>query len=125
MFYGIMHSSKEKLIQSNVVFSAFACYMTNAKKIQIALAMKLELTQASYREYYKNNLYTWPVWLNGSVFVYELSGCGFESSCSHSNILGLCSGSKQEVKKVQLSYIIPDFFLCHVPKPPLIIVLCL
>ena len=22
-------------------------------------------------------------WLNGSVFVYELSGCGFESSCSH------------------------------------------
>ena len=25
----------------------------------------------------------WPVWLNGSVFVYELSGCGFKSSCSH------------------------------------------
>ena len=21
----------------------------------------------------------WPVWLNGCVFVYELSGCGFES----------------------------------------------
>ena len=25
----------------------------------------------------------WPVWLNGWVFVYELSGCGFESSWSH------------------------------------------
>ena len=25
----------------------------------------------------------WPVWLNGWVFVYELSGCGFESHCSH------------------------------------------
>ena len=25
----------------------------------------------------------WPVWLNGWVFVYELSSCGFESSCSH------------------------------------------
>ena len=25
----------------------------------------------------------WPVWLNGCVFVYELSGCGFESSCIH------------------------------------------
>ena len=25
----------------------------------------------------------WPVWLNGWVFVYELSGCGFESSCIH------------------------------------------
>ena len=26
-----------------------------------------------------------PVWLNGWVFVYELSGCGFESTCSHLN----------------------------------------
>ena len=25
----------------------------------------------------------WPVWLNGWVFVYELSGCGYESSCYH------------------------------------------
>ena len=24
-----------------------------------------------------------PVWLNGWVFVYELSDCGFESHCSH------------------------------------------
>ena len=27
----------------------------------------------------------WPVWLSGWVFVYELSGCGFESSYSHLN----------------------------------------
>ena len=26
-----------------------------------------------------------PVWVNGWVFVYELGGCGFESSCSHVN----------------------------------------
>ena len=26
-----------------------------------------------------------PVWLNGWVFVYKLSGCGFESSCCHLN----------------------------------------
>ena len=26
-----------------------------------------------------------PVWLNGWVFIYELSGCGFESSCNHLN----------------------------------------
>ena len=25
----------------------------------------------------------WPVWLNGWVFVYKLSGCRFESHCSH------------------------------------------
>ena len=24
-----------------------------------------------------------PVWLNGCVFVYELSGCGFQSRCCH------------------------------------------
>ena len=29
--------------------------------------------------------YHWPVWLNGWVFVYELSGCGFESRCYHLN----------------------------------------
>ena len=27
----------------------------------------------------------WTVWLNGWVVVYELSGCGFESRCSHLN----------------------------------------
>ena len=32
----------------------------------------------------------WPVWLNGWVFVYELSGCEFESRCSHLNF-GECS----------------------------------
>ena len=26
-----------------------------------------------------------PVWLNGLVFIYELNGCEFESSCSHLN----------------------------------------
>ena len=28
---------------------------------------------------------TWPAWTNGWVFVYEISGSGFESSCSHLN----------------------------------------
>ena len=32
-----------------------------------------------------------PVWLNGWVFVYELSGCGFESSCSQFLALELLS----------------------------------
>ena len=28
----------------------------------------------------------WPIWLNGWVFVYELSGCGSGSNCSHLNL---------------------------------------
>ena len=36
----------------------------------------------------KNSQYstiTWSVWLNGWVFIYELSGCDFESPCCHLN----------------------------------------
>ena len=28
----------------------------------------------------------WPVWLNGWVFIYKLSGCGFKSCCCHLNL---------------------------------------
>ena len=31
-----------------------------------------------------NHLAKLAIWLNGWMFVYELSGCGFESRCSHS-----------------------------------------
>ena len=36
-------------------------------------------------KYSHYSLIVCPVWLNGRVFVYELSGCGFESHCSHLN----------------------------------------
>ena len=38
------------------------------------------------RNYSRHRSIIWPVWPNGWVFVYELSGCGFESSCSHLNL---------------------------------------
>ena len=41
---------------------------------------------------------SWPVWLNGWVF-YELSGCGFESSCSHMNYLKKFVGIKSLNRK--------------------------
>ena len=34
-------------------------------------------------KYPQHSSIIWPVWLNRCVFVYELSGCGFESSRSH------------------------------------------
>ena len=34
-------------------------------------------------KYSQHSSIIWPVWLNGCVFVYELSGSGFESRCSH------------------------------------------
>ena len=36
-------------------------------------------------KYSEHSSIIWPVWLNGQVFIYELSGCGFKSSCSHLN----------------------------------------
>ena len=36
-------------------------------------------------KYSQHSSIIWPVWLNGWVFVYELSNCGFESRCSHLN----------------------------------------
>ena len=39
---------------------------------------KIHLTD----KYSQHSSIIWPVWLNGRVFSYELSGFGFESSCS-------------------------------------------
>ena len=47
-------------------------------------------------KYLQHSSIIWPVWLNGWVFIYELSGCGFESICSHLNFR-FCACFKQGV----------------------------
>ena len=48
-----------------------------------------DMIKKTYSQMHRTDKYSqhssiiWPAWLNGCVFVYELSGCGFESSCSH------------------------------------------
>ena len=37
-------------------------------------------------KYSQDSSIIWPAWLKGWVFVYELSGCGFNSRCSPINI---------------------------------------
>ena len=42
-------------------------------------------------KYSQHSSIIWPVWLNSWVFVYKLSGCGFQSHCSHLNFrYGAC-----------------------------------
>ena len=42
-------------------------------------------------EWHDNNIAIWPVWLNGWMFNYELSGCEFELRCCHLNFrYGAC-----------------------------------
>ena len=38
-------------------------------------------------KYSQHNSIIWSVWLNGWVFVYDLSGCAIESRCSHLSYL--------------------------------------
>ena len=54
-------------------------------------------------KYSQHSSIIWPVWLNGWVFNYELSGCGFESRCSH---LGLCF-----LKTLQTFYFSKVFYI--------------
>ena len=36
-------------------------------------------------KYSQHSSIIWSVWLNGSVFIYKLRGCGFEFRCCHLN----------------------------------------
>ena len=42
-------------------------------------------------KYWQHSSIIWPVWLNGWLFVYQLSGCGFESRCCHLNVCNITS----------------------------------
>ena len=70
------------------------CNMLKDENVIARVIMITEITysaRSSYSKMHRTDKYSphssviWLVWLNGWVFVYELSGCGFESSCSHLN----------------------------------------
>ena len=58
-------------------------------------------------EYSQHSSIIWPIWLNGWVFVYKLSGCGFESCCCH---------IKATVCNWVYLYWINCFWIHHFPK---------
>ena len=45
-------------------------------------------SNAPYSKYSQQSSINLSVWLNGWIFVLELSGCGFESGCDHSDYFG-------------------------------------
>ena len=71
-----------------------ACFEQGVFDIQSAMECGFtlkcvpDMIKKTYRQMHCTNKYSqhspiiWPVWLNGWVFVYELSGCGFVSPCS-------------------------------------------
>ena len=55
------------------------------KKIKILKSMKRQAYSQMHHtdEYSQHSSIIWPVWLNGWVFVHELSGCGFGPVAVH------------------------------------------
>ena len=54
-------------------------------------------------EYWQHSSITWSFWLNGCVFIYELSGCGFKSHCCHlkHNLVAIIPDTMQAPQKYQ------------------------
>ena len=78
------------ILQIPHLFRARSTYFDNLATIHCGFTKKcipdmirtynqLHCTECSH-----HNSILWPVWLNGWVFVYKLSGCGFESCCGQS-----------------------------------------
>ena len=66
--------------------------LTFRKTIECGFTLKFVYDMIiTYSQMHRPDKYTqhssiiWPVWLNGWVFVYKLSGCGFESCWCHLN----------------------------------------
>ena len=53
------------------------------KTFNLLLYYVLCMSRTRSRVNLQHSSIIWPVWLNGWVFIYELSGCGLDCSCSH------------------------------------------
>ena len=79
---------------SRLIFRYGACFEkgvpSHSGKLECGFTLKLVRdmikTYSQMHRTYKYSQHSsiiWPVWPNGWVFVYEVSGCRFESRCSH------------------------------------------
>ena len=84
--------------------------LTFRKTIECGFTLKFVYDMIiTYSQMHRPDKYTqhssiiWPVWLNGWVFVYKLSGCGFESCWCHLNFR-YGAGFEQGVPYIQANY---------------------
>ena len=55
--------------------------------LKAGVISEIHKTATGFDKYSKHVSINCPVWLYGGVFVYELSGCGFESRCCYLNVI--------------------------------------
>ena len=77
-------AKSEVLSDCNWTFRQLECGFT-LKRVRDVIRTYSQMHRTD--KYSQHSSVIWPVWLNGWVFVYELSACGFESSCSHLIVL--------------------------------------
>ena len=91
--YGISISiSIINIIFSIMVSVSTACsyHVTYSFRVNLQ-SVRTHIQMRSTDKYWQHSPIIWSVWLNGWVFIYELSGCGFESRCFHLNFrYGIC-----------------------------------
>ena len=83
--------------------------------LKLVCDMIITYSQMHYLDKYsQHSSIIWPVWLNGWVFIFKLSGCGFKSCCCPLNFRhGTCvkqgipwhSGKLQSVDSLWNSYV--------------------
>ena len=70
---------------NQVIFFLLILNLPNARQVLRVMIRTYTQIQYTHKDLQHSSI-IWPVWLNGWVFFYVLSGCGFESSCSHLNL---------------------------------------
>ena len=89
-------------VVSTYLCGAFDCLLLSCHVRVSKLIHNLQLTECERTPCAKQgSSIIWLVWLNGWVFVYELSACGFESHCSHLNFRYLACFKQEEFLDIQ------------------------
>ena len=70
----------------HVIIKSRTCFIVNLYSVVCLNVKELPSQSRRYMQCCKHSSIIWAVCLNGWVFVYKLSGCGFESCCCHLNL---------------------------------------
>ena len=95
-------SLSRKMKTNSKAFFEYSSSELNFSRTIPDLKVHIHNIQPKYSEMHHTDKYSehssiiWLCWPNGSVFIYELIGSGFESSCSHSTFR-LCTCFEQGV----------------------------
>ena len=79
-----MNKARKCMKQDNSQNLSLGCFLSKMASVEDKNFPYRTYSQIHRKDKYsEHSSIIWPVWPNGWVFVYQLSGSGFKSSCSH------------------------------------------